>query len=109
MPSKRNKTSKTLLEREKSSKKVSKNKSLIKSASVYHIVWRDAFSESDEWHDYSSIDKEDYICHTIGYLIENNAKSNYYTIVSTITIDDYFCMVINIPKSMVISRKRIDI
>ncbi len=106
MPSKK---SKTLLEKDKPSTKVAKSKPLIKNASVYHIIWRDAFSESDEWHDCSSIDRQDYICHTIGYLIEDNGKSNYYTIVSTITMDDYFCMVINIPKSMVISKKRIDI
>lgn len=109
MSSENNKISKTVLEIPKSSNKIAKQKPLIKNAPVYHILWRDAFSEADEWHDHSSIDTEDYLCHTIGYLIETNSKSNYYTIASTITIDDYFCMVINIPKSMVISKKRIDI
>ena len=89
--------------------KKDKVKALIKNAPVYHIVWRDAFSESDEWHDSSSIEKEDYVCHTIGYLIADNSKSNYYTIASTVTIDDHFCMVLNIPKAMIISKQRIDI
>lgn len=91
----------------KSFTKKDKLKPLIKNAPVYHIVWRDAFSEVDEWHDYSSIETEDYICHTIGYLISDNSKSNYYTIASTVTIDDYFCMIINIPKAMVISKEKI--
>ena len=87
--------------------KKDKVKALIKNAPVYHIVWRDAFSESDEWHDSSSIEKEDYVCHTLGYLIADNSKMNYYTIASTVTIDDHFCMVLNIPKAMVISKQRI--
>ena len=87
--------------------KKDKVKALIKNAPVYHIVWRDAFSESDEWHDSSSIEKEDYVCHTLGYLITDNSKLNYYTIASTVTIDDHFCMVLNIPKAMVISKQRI--
>ena len=87
--------------------KKDKIKALIKNAPVYHIVWRDAFSESDEWHDSSSIEKEDYVCHTVGYLITDNSKLNYYTIASTVTIDDHFCMILNIPKAMVISKQRI--
>jgi hypothetical protein len=88
--------------------KKDKIKSLTKDAPVYHIIWRDAFSETDEWHDSSSIEREDYICHTVGYLISDNGKSNYYTIASTVTIDNYFCMVINIPKAMVISKEKIN-
>lgn len=91
----------------KSFTKKDKLKPLLKTAPVYHIIWRDAYSEVDEWHDCSSIEREDYICHTIGYLISDNGKSNYYTIASTITVDDYFCMVINIPKAMVISKEKI--
>lgn len=109
MSDERSKSTKTVLETSKVSSKAFKSKPLIKNAPIYHIVWRDAFSEADEWHDHTSIEKEDYICHTIGYLIENNSKQNYYTIASTVTVDDYFCMIINIPKSMVISKKRIDI
>lgn len=109
MSDERSKSKKTVLDMPKAPSKTSKSKPLIKNAPIYHIIWRDAFSEADEWHDHSSIEKEDYICHTIGYLIEDNGKHNYYTIASTITIDDYFCMIINIPKSMVISKKRIDI
>lgn len=86
-----------------------KLKPLIKNAPIYHIIWRDAFSETDEWHDCSSIEREDYLCHTVGYLISDNGKSNYYTIASTITLDDYFCMVINIPKAMVISKEKISL
>jgi hypothetical protein len=76
---------------------------------VYKIVWRDAFSEMDEWHDTSTVDREDYLCETIGYLIANNGKKEYYTIASTITADGFFCCVINIPKAMVISKQRINI
>jgi len=89
--------------------KKDKVKALIKNAPVYHIIWRDAFSESDEWHDSSSIEKEDYVCHTVGYLITDNSKLNYYTIASTVTVDDHFCMILNIPKAMVISKQRINI
>lgn len=89
------------------SQKKDKVKALIKNAPLYHIVWRDAFSESDEWHDSSSIEKEDYVCHTVGYLITDNSKLNYYTIASTVTMDDHFCMILNIPKAMVISKQRI--
>jgi len=91
----------------KSFTKKDNTKPLVKNAPVYYIIWRDAFSETDEWHDSSSIEREDYLCHTIGYLISDNGKSNYYTIASTITEDDYFCMVINIPKAMVISKEKI--
>jgi len=79
------------------------------SYKMYKIVWRDAFSEVDEWLNEDSLESEEYICETIGYLIETNVKPNYYTIASTITIDGYFCCVINIPKDMVISKKRITI
>jgi hypothetical protein len=53
------------------------------------------------------MDTEDYICETIGYLIEPNPKKNYYTIASTLTCDDHYCCLINIPKAMVISKQRI--
>lgn len=79
------------------------------SRKIYKIVWRDAFSDMDEWHDEDSIENQDYICETIGYLIEDNSKPNYYTIASTITKDEYFCCIINIPKAMVISKTRISL
>ena len=46
---------------------IAPKKCTIKSAvlhkhKVYKIVWRDAFSEMDEWHDTSTIDREDYLC-----------------------------------------------
>lgn len=72
---------------------------------VYYIKWRDAFTETDEWHDEDSICDEEYICETIGYLIENNKKSNYFTVASTITNEGAFCSIINIPKSMIITKK----
>lgn len=75
---------------------------------IYHIVWRDAFSEIDEWHTTESITDEDYICETVGYLIAENSKSNYYTVASTITAEDTFCAIINIPKSMVIKKTKIN-
>lgn len=74
---------------------------------IYRIIWRDAYSEVDEWHDESSIDSADYLCETIGYLIENKKSSKYYTIASTVTIEGYFCCLINIPKAMVISKQKI--
>lgn len=82
-------------------------KTFTHKAKIYHIIWRDAFSEVDEWHDIDSIRNKDYLCETVGYLIEDNAKDNYYTIASTITQDDFFSCVINIPKAMVISKKRL--
>lgn len=88
-------------------KKKVANKSSLQKSKIYKIVWRDAFSEMDEWHDTESIEDKDYICETVGYLIEDNSKKNYYTIASTITMDDFFCCVINIPKAMVISKKRV--
>lgn len=71
---------------------------------LYHIIWRDAFSEEDIWHDYDTIASEDYICETVGFMIEKNHKPNYVTIASTVTHDGTFCSVINIPKSMIISK-----
>jgi hypothetical protein len=87
-------------------KKDKKNAAFSKKK-IYKIIWRDAYSEVDEWHDAQSMDTEDYICETIGYLIEPNPKKNYYTIASTLTCDDYYCCLINIPKAMVISKQRI--
>lgn len=76
---------------------------------LYHIVWRDAFSEEDEWHDHESIADKDYVCETFGFLIENNKKPNYITIASTLTYDGYFCSVMNIPKSMIIKKTLIKV
>lgn len=74
---------------------------------IYRIIWRDAYSEVDEWHDESSLNPEDYLCETIGFLIETNKKSNYYTIASTITCDNHLCCLIHIPKAMVVSKQKI--
>jgi hypothetical protein len=74
---------------------------------LYRIIWRDAYSEVDEWHDQSSLDPDDYLCETVGYLIETNKKSQYYTIASTVTCDNYFCCLLNIPKAMVVSKQKI--
>lgn len=92
-----------------SKSKQSKKPSVKHSRKIYKIVWRDAFSEMDEWHDEGTIEDTDYICETIGYLIEDNCKPNYYTIASTLTKDNYFCCIINIPKAMVISKTRINL
>lgn len=83
------------------------NKNFTHKSKIYHIIWRDAFSEVDEWHDIDSVESGDYLCETVGYLIEDNAKDNYYTIASTITQDSFFSCVINIPKAMVVSKKRL--
>lgn len=91
------------------SKKEKISKAFTHNAKIYHIVWRDAFSEVDEWHDIETVEDEikEYLCETVGYLIENNGKNEYYTIASTMTQDDFFCCILNIPKSMVISKKRV--
>lgn len=78
--------------------------SLTKKLKLYHVIWRDAFTEEDIWHDADSIKSEDYICETVGFLIEDNNKPNYITIASTATHDEYYCSVINIPKSMIIKQ-----
>jgi hypothetical protein len=83
--------------------------SLTKKLKLYHVIWRDAFTEEDIWHDAESIKSEDYICETVGFLIEDNNKPNYITIASTATHDEYFCSVINIPKSMIIKKTALKI
>jgi len=92
-----------------SSKKQPIKKTSFPNKNIYLIVWRDAYSEVDEWHDENSLDSQDYICHTIGYLIQGQKKSNYYTIASTNTCDGYYCAIIHIPKSMIISKQKIEL
>lgn len=100
-------TKKAIVAPTRKSKDISSN--FTHKAKIYHIIWRDAFSEVDEWHDIESVDDGDYLCETVGYLIEDNNKKEYYTIASTMTQDDFFSCVINIPKAMVISKKRLSI
>ena len=86
-------------------KSATKKKPLtIHNKKLYRIVWRDAFSEVDEWHQEGFLKGEDYLCETVGFLIEDNGRPNYYTIASTITNDEMFCSVMNIPKSMVVKK-----
>lgn len=73
---------------------------------IYKIIWRDAFSE-EQWSDEETLESIDYLCETIGYMIENNSRPHYYTIAASITHDGYFCSIINIPKSMVLSKEEI--
>lgn len=87
-------------------RKIIKSISAEQKKVIYRITWRDAFSE-ESWTDEESLEDIDYICETIGYMIENNSRLNYYTIASTITHDGYFCSIMNIPKSMVISKTKI--
>lgn len=95
--------------RQSKSKKASKvSKPKVAKYSAYRIVWRDAFSESDEWHDEESIDSGEYLVETIGYLV-NSSRKNYYTIAGSVTQDDHFCSIINIPKDMVITKTQIKI
>lgn len=84
-----------------------KEPSKINKRHIYRIVWRDAFSEPDEWHDSQTISTEEYLCETTGYLITESKNKNYYTIASTITCDDNFCSLINIPKSMVVTKQKL--
>jgi hypothetical protein len=79
------------------------------SKKIYRIIWLDAYTETDEWHDSSSLDQEDYYCDTIGFLLEENNKKNYYSIASTLTVDGFFSGIINIPKAMVVSMKKISV
>lgn len=72
---------------------------------AYRIVWRDAYTEPDEWHDETTITGQDYLCETTGYLV--SSKENYYTIASTLTQDNYYCSLINIPKHMVLKKQRL--
>jgi hypothetical protein len=74
---------------------------------LYRIVWRDAYTQTDEWHDFTSLRQEDYLCETTGYLVEDNENPNYYTIASTITQDGYYCSLINIPINMVVKKERL--
>jgi|LakMenE01Jun11ns_1017448.scaffolds.fasta_scaffold9778930_2 hypothetical protein len=71
---------------------------------IYYIKWIDAFTETDEWHTLDSITSTDYTCETIGFLIPNNRK-NYYTIASTLSVDDHYASLINIPKNMITVKK----
>ncbi len=81
--------------------------STIQKKKVYRIVWRDAYSEQDQWHDSDTLEECDYLCETIGFLIEDNKKPHYITVASTITHDGYYCSIMNIPKSMIVSKKLI--
>jgi len=80
--------------------------SIAQKRKLYKIIWRDAFSE-EQWTDEESLTDIDYLCETIGFLIEDNSRPNYYTIASSITHDGYFCSIMNIPKSMVLSKTEI--
>lgn len=74
---------------------------------IYRIVWRDAFTEVDIWHDPDTISDKDYLCETVGYLITESQNKHYYTIASTITSEGFFCSIINIPKNMVVKKQLI--
>ena len=88
--------------------KKTKSISSIQKKKLYKIIWRDAFSE-EQWSEEESLDEIDYLCETIGFLIENNSRPHYYTIAATISHDGYFCSVMNIPKSMVVSKVQLPI
>lgn len=76
---------------------------------VWYIKWRDAFTETDEWHSSDSVTTEEYTCETVGYLIQDNKKPNYYSIAGTVTAEGLYASIINIPKAMVITRKLIKV
>jgi hypothetical protein len=91
-----------------SSRKKIKSLGNIQKKKLYRIIWRDAFSE-EPWAEEETLEPIDYLCETIGFLIENNSRPHYYTIASTISHDGYFCSIMNIPKSMVVSKTQIAI
>lgn len=76
---------------------------------IWYIKWRDAFTETDEWHSLESITTDEYTCETVGYLIKDNKKTNYYSIAGTVTAEGMYASIINIPKAMVITRKLIKV
>lgn len=83
---------------------------VLSSHKPYYIQWRDAFTETDEWHSSETLTDCDYICETVGFLIEdNNSKNNYISIAGTITVDGNFASIINIPKAMIITKKLLTI
>lgn len=78
------------------------------SHKVCYIKWRDAFTETDEWHSSDTMTADDYVCETIGFLIDdNNSKTNYISIAGTVTAEGMYASIINIPKAMVITKKLI--
>lgn len=79
---------------------------IVQKRKLYKIIWRDAFSE-EQWTYEECLESIDYLCETVGYMIENNSRPDYYTIASSITHDGYFCSIMNIPKSMVLSKTEI--
>ena len=81
--------------------------SSVQKRKTYKIVWLDAFASPDRWSDEETLELKDYTCETVGFLIKNNGSSHYYTLASTIAVDGYFCSVINIPKSWVISKTQL--
>lgn len=81
--------------------------SSVQKRKLYKIVWFDAFASPDQWLDEETLELKDYICETVGFLIKKNGSPHYYTLASTITLDGYFCSVMNIPKSWVISKTQL--
>lgn len=76
---------------------------------IWYIKWRDAFTETDEWHSSETMTTEEYTCETVGYLVKDNKKPNYYSIAGTVTAEGMYASIINIPKAMVITRKLIKV
>lgn len=86
----------------------SKEEPKVTTKKIYTIIWRDAYTSMDEWYTDESHDNSDYLVETTGYLIDNpDSNSNYYSLASTFTQCGHFCSIINIPKQMVISKKRL--
>ena len=71
--------------------------------SRYCIVWRDAYSDQENWSSDDIYSMNDYIVETVGYLIPND-NENYYTLASTVSRDGNYCCIMNIPVNMVISK-----
>ena len=89
-----------------SSPKSSRQKTDTTVHKVCYVQWRDAFTETDEWHTSESLTSEDYLCETIGFLIEdNNSKTNYISIAGTVTMNGNYTSIINIPKAMIVTKK----
>lgn len=76
---------------------------------VWYIQWRDAFTETDEWHSLESMTDSEYTCETVGYLVKENKKPNYYSIAGTVTAEGMYTSIINIPKAMVITKRLIKV
>jgi len=72
----------------------------------YLIVWRDAYSSPDEWYtEDQQPENAEYLVYSTGYI--TSSTKDYYTVASTITQENAYCLIMNIPKKMVVSKQKL--